>query len=407
MATTNSRITDSIDWVGYVDWTVKDFHSFVTPRGATYNAFLIRDEQTALIDTVKGPYAETLLERVRALTPLDKVNYVVCNHAEPDHAGAIGAVVAACKNITVVCNAKCRDTLARYFDTTSWRFRIVSTGDTLSLGRHTLSFIDTPMIHWPESMATFVPEERILFSMDAFGQHIASSNRFDSASDLGYILHEAKAYYANILMPFGRGVLGLLDKVAPLNPRILATSHGVIWRSHVNTILEAYRTWAAFKPEAKVVVAYDTMWEATKQMAQAIADGASIPGVEVRLFAVRESGVTDIATEVLDAAVVAFGSPTLNMTAMPAMMGLLSYLKGLKPQGKVGLAFGAYGWSRGGAEAIDAALRDMKIEPLREPMRVAFQPTSAIIAECSAVGAMLAEKALAAASNQNSKVGSA
>jgi len=397
MSRAGVALSDAITWVGAVDWTVRDFHSFATPRGATYNAYLVADEQPALIDTVKAGFAPQLLAHIRERLPLESVRYVVCNHAEPDHAGALPAVLAALPNAEVVCNAKCKDTLARYADISAWRFRIVRSGDTLCLGKQTLSFLDTPMLHWPESMATFAREDGVLFCMDAFGQHLATSERFDDECAPELVQSEAKAYYANILMPFGRGVLGLLDKLAPLAPRLLATSHGLIWRGHVAEILAAYRAWASATPSAKVVVAYDTMWGATEQIAQAIADGAAKTGAAVRVFALRDSALSDIATEVLDAAAVAIGSATLNAAPMPMVAALLSYLKGLRPQGKVGFAFGSYGWGRGGPEGIDEALREMKLEPLGEPLRVAYRADQEALARCHAAGVLLGERALAAA----------
>ena len=197
----NITLRENIEWVGYVDWTVRDFHGYDTARGATYNAYLVRDEKTALIDAVKAPFADQLIKNVAALTGLDKVDYIVCNHAEPDHAGALPAAMAAMPNATLVCDKKCIDALGEHFDVSGWKVEIVKTGDTISLGKRSLSFIETPMVHWPESMFTYIPEEKILFSMDAFGQHYASSQRFDDEVNINDVLYEAKAYYANIVMP--------------------------------------------------------------------------------------------------------------------------------------------------------------------------------------------------------------
>jgi flavorubredoxin len=208
----NSTLRENIDWVGCVDWTIRDFHGYSTDRGVTYNAYLVRDEKTALIDTVKKPFVDELLQNIAAITDLASVDYVVCNHAEPDHAGGMARVMELLPNATLVCNKKCAAALGQHHDATGWKTRIVATGDTLTLGRRTLEFTETPMLHWPESMFTYVPEEKLLFSMDMFGQHYSSSQRFDDEVPLCTVMAEAKAYYANIMVPFGRLVSKVLDE---------------------------------------------------------------------------------------------------------------------------------------------------------------------------------------------------
>lgn len=389
----DTTLRDNIDWVGYVDWTVRDFHGYSTERGTTYNAYLVRDEKTALIDTVKAPFADDLLANVSALTDLAKVDYVVCNHAEPDHAGALPRVMAALPNATLVCDKKCEAALARHHDTSGWKIRVVGTGDTISLGRRTLQFIETPMVHWPESMFTFIPEEKLLFTMDAFGQHYASSQRFDDEVRLSAVMAEAKTYYANIVMPYGRRVAAVLEQAARLDIEMIAPSHGVIWRSHNAEILEAYRNWCVCRPAPKVLVIYDTMWNHTGEMARAIHEGASQPGVTAELIHVRSSNLTRIATEVLDAAAVAFGSSTLNQGIMPMAAAVLTYLQGLRPAGKAGFAFGSYGWSKGGPEAVEEYLKAMKWKIVREPIKAQYRPTPDVLDECRGAGRILAEKA--------------
>jgi flavorubredoxin len=389
----NTTLRENIDWVGYVDWNVRDFHGYNTDRGATYNAYLVRDAKTALIDTVKGPFAAKLLARIAALVDPSRVDYVVCNHAETDHAGSLGEVMKALPNATLVADAKCHATLAAHFDTSGWKTRTVADGETLSLGRRSLRFIETPMLHWPESMFTYVAEEKLLFSMDAFGQHYASSGRFDDEAPLATVLDEAKTYYANIVMPFGRQVARTLERAATLPIDMIAPSHGVIWRSHLPAILRAYADWSVCRAAAKVVVIYDTMWGSTAAMAEAIHEGASQPGVEAVLIDIRRSTLTRIATEMLDVATVAFGSATLNTGMMPMAAAALAYLKGLRPVGKAGFAFGSYGWGAGGPEAIGEQLAAMKWEILREPLKARYRPTPEILATCRAAGEMLAEKA--------------
>ncbi|MBN2022877.1 MAG: FprA family A-type flavoprotein [Pirellulales bacterium] len=391
----NIKISDNIDWVGYVDWTVRDFHGYETARGATYNAYLVRDEKTALIDTVKRPFADALLANVAAVVDLGDVDYVVCNHAEPDHAGALPRVMAAMPHAELVCNKRCAAALARHADTSGWKIRIVD-NDAISLGGRTLQFIDTPMVHWPESMFTYLPEDRILFSMDAFGQHYATSQRFDDEVSAAVALDEAKTYYANIVMPYGRQVAAVLDKAAALPIDLIAPSHGIVWRSHVADILAAYRDWSTCRARPKVVVIYDTMWDATGEMARAIHEGASQPGVEAVLIHVRLSNLTRIAAEMLDVAAVAFGSSTLNRGMMPMAAAVLNYLEGLRPANKAGFAFGSYGWGTGGAEAVHGWLESQKWDILREPLRVQYRPTPDVLDECRRAGRLLAERARSA-----------
>jgi len=389
----SSRVLEGIDWVGYVDWTVRDFHGYNTPRGATYNAYLVRDEKTALIDTVKAPFAEELLQHVSALAELSAVEYVVCNHAEPDHAGALPRVMEALPAATLVCNKKCVAALSKHFDVSNWKTRVVATGDSIQLGKRTLQFIDTPMLHWPESMFTYVPEEKLLFSMDAFGQHYATSQRFDDQVSLQVVMQEAKAYYANIVMPYGKQAAAALQRSEELDVEIIAPSHGVIWRSHLAEICKAYRSWSVQRPEPKVLVIYDTMWDSTGQMARAIHEGACAADVDALLIHIRSWDLTRIATEVLDAAAIAFGSSTLNREMMPMASAVLTYLKGLRPVGKAGFAFGSYGWGKGGPEAVSECLTAMKWELLRGPLKSQFHPTPEILNECRSAGKTLAEKA--------------
>ncbi len=388
-----TTLRENIDWVGYVDWTVRDFHSYDAEQGSTYNAYLVRDDKTALIDTVKDAYGEHMLRSIASLVPLEKVDYVVCNHAEPDHAGALPQTLAAMPGATLLCNQKCKHALSLHFDISNWKIRTVSEGESVSLGKRSLQFIDTPMVHWPESMFTYVPEEKLLFSMDAFGQHLATASRFDDQVSLCTVMEEAKAYYANIVMPFGKPVTKTLDKASGLEIDMIAPSHGVIWRSNVPAILDAYSNWAAYRPKPKVLVVYDSMWQSTAAMARAIVEGADQPGVAAKLVHVRRSSLTRIATDMIDTAAVAFGSATLNTQMMPMMGATLTYLKGLRPRNKAGFAFGSYGWGRGGPELIDQWLDDLGWEVLREPLKSNYRPTPEVLDQCRRAGERLAEKA--------------
>lgn len=393
----NRQIVAGIHWVGYVDWNIRDFHGYVTDRGSSYNAYLIRDREPALIDSVKAPYAADLLRNIAEVLPPADIRWVVCNHAEPDHSGALPAVMAACPQATLVCDQKCRDTLALYYDTAAWKFRIVKTGDSLPLGQRTLEFIETPMAHWPESMATWIPQDRLLFSMDAFGQHYATSGRFDDEVQDTVLFFETKTYVANILMLYTGPVTKAVAAVRKLDPALIAPSHGVIWRSQVQKMLDLYDRWAVCAPVRKVLVLYDTMWKSTEMMAEAILEGAIAaggPALEAKLFHVRATTGTRLATEMLDVAAFAAGSPTLNGTLMPAMADALTYLKGLRPAKKAGFAFGSYGWGRGGPEEVEQYLQAMKVELLRPVLKLNYKPSPAGLAECREAGALLARHAL-------------
>jgi flavorubredoxin len=322
---------------------------------------------------------------------------VVCNHAELDHSSALPRVMAALPNAKLVCTRKCQEALSQHFDTSSWNFQLVATGDSISLGKRALQFIETPMVHWPESMFTYVPEDKLLFSMDAFGQHYATSQRFDDEVPFCTVMEEAKSYYANIVMPYGKRVAAVLEQAAALDIRMIAPSHGVLWRTHIPSIVAAYKDWAVCRPKPKVLVIYDTMWESTGKMAHAIHEGASQPGVQAELIHIRRSSLTQIATEVLDAATVAFGSATLNGDMMPMAAAALTYLRGLRPVGKAGFAFGSYGWAKGAPQAIEDYLKAMKWEILREPIQAQYVPAEGVLEECRAAGRMLAERAKAMA----------
>jgi flavorubredoxin len=387
-------LRENIYWVGYVDWTVRDFHGYSTNSGSSYNAYLIVDEKPTVIDAVKAPYAHLLIDRVAALQPLDRVAYIVCNHAEPDHSGGLPALVAACPQAEVVCNQKCREALGLHYDTADWRFKLVADGDSLSIGANTLQFINTPMVHWPESMFTYMPEQKLLFSMDAFGQHYASAHRFDDEEPFEKVMHEAKTYFANIVMLYDKPIQRTLAKAGQIEIETIAPSHGVIWRRHVKMIIDKYLDWLIQRPSAKVLVAYDTMWQSTELMAKAIMDGVLEAEVDARLINLREGDFTALATEVLDSAVLAVGSPTLNKTLMPQAAAALTYLKGLAPKDKAGFAFGSYGWSSGGAQDVERYLQEMKVEILREALTCRFAPKKEVFEECRAAGRMLAAEAL-------------
>lgn len=388
------ELAKGVNWVGYVDWTVREFHGYNTKDGSTYNAYLVRDEKIALIDTVKEPHSQTLLVHIRTFCSPAEIDYIVCNHAEPDHSSALPEIMKACTKAEIVCNAKCKDALSVHYDTSKWKFKIVADGETLSLGSRSLQFFNTPMVHWPESMATYIPEDGILFSMDAFGQHLASSERFDDELPLAVLLEAAKTYYANIVMPYGKPVLAAIAKLGKLKLNIVAPSHGIIWRTNFSVVAKYYMDWAETKAAHKVVILFCTMWNSTRLMAKAMYEGASsVDGVEVKLIDVNATHDTTTVTELMDAAVIAVGSATLNMGLMPAMARTLTYIKGLRPQNKKGFAFGSYGWAEKGATEVDAVLTQMGVEKILPPITVRFRPDDAVLTACYEAGVKMSELA--------------
>jgi flavorubredoxin len=385
------EIAPGVDWVGYVDWTVRDFHGYRTESGSTYNAYLIRDEKIALLDTVKHAYYRYLLDHIKGLTPFSKIDYVVCQHAEPDHSSSLPSVMAACPQAELVCTAKCKEALSSHFDASTWKFKIVKDGEELSLGKKTLQFFETPMVHWPESTATFLKEDGILFSMDAFGQHYATAARFDDEVPLDTLFQQVKTYYANIVMPFGVPVAKTLARLGTLPIKQICPSHGVCWRSHIPELLKTYTGYTTCAAsQKKVIVVFASMWDSTRKMAEAIVEGVADAGVDYRLIDVNATHDTQTVTEIFDCTALAVGSPTLNMGMMPSMARLLTYLKGLRPTGKSGLAFGSFGWAQKGASEVEAFLTATNIKMIQPAITCKFKPTEEVLAACREAGKKLA-----------------
>ena len=350
------EIAPDVYWVGAVDWNERNFHGYTTERGTSYNAYLIVDEKIALVDTCKEAFAGELLERIADVVDPASIDYVIANHGEPDHSGGVPAVMAAAPHARLVCGAPQGKAVlaARYGD--DFDFLTVKTGDTLSLGRRTLSFVQTPMVHWPDNMVTYSDADRILFSNDAFGQHLASSQRFEDEVGLPEVMAQAQKYYANIVLPYGKQVAKALAAVEGLDLGLIAPAHGVIWRSHIPEILAAYRQWSSGEPQERAVVVYDSMWHATEAMATQVAEAFADCGVPADLLDLKANHISDVMSAVLPAKYVAVGSPTLNMTMMPTVAGFLCYLRGLAPKNRVGIAFGSYGWAPAGPNDVAAAL---------------------------------------------------
>ncbi|MEM1576704.1 MAG: FprA family A-type flavoprotein [Archaeoglobaceae archaeon] len=381
------KIAEDIYWVGALDWEEKDFHNFQTPRGLTYNSYLILDEKKVVIDAVKHKFVSEQIERISKLIDPKEIDYVVVNHIEPDHASGLADLMRLAKKAVVICSQRGKEGLCKNFDCKDWNFMVVKNGDTLKIGKRTLMFLDMTMLHWPDSIATYVVEDKILFSNDAFGQHVASEERFAEELGVEEALKWAKLYYANILMPLATLIKKKLEELKGVEVKLIAPSHGVAWRDP-KIIIEHYRKWADFETENKVVVVYDTMWGSTEKLARAIAEGAS-KNAKVRLFHTRKDSWTEIVSEILDAKAIAVGAPTIHNSLFPPVAGFLSYLKSLKPKKKKALAFGSYGWNGVAVKEIAKALEELGFET--KQFAVKFKPTKEELEKAYELGVELAK----------------
>ncbi len=370
------KIKENIYWVGAVDWDVRNFHGYLTQKGATYNAYLVIDEKITLIDTVKAGFEAEILERVASVVPLDKVDYLIVNHIEKDHSGAFPVVREALKNATVVCDSKALDGLKAHYHK-DYEAQLVKTGDTLNTGKYNFTFVQTPMVHWPDSMVTYLPEEKTLFPNDAFGQHFASSCRFDKDVPLDELMYEARKYYANIVLPFGKQVQKALGALGGLAIDTICPSHGFILQERIPDFLAAYDRWSSNAVKETAVVVFDSMWHATEKMAKAIYTAFENQGVEVKYMNLKDNHHSDVMAEILEAKYIAIGSPTLNNGIMPSVAGFLCYLQGLNPKDRVGIPFGSYGWSGQSVGIIKDTMEAMKWQVIdnQEIFRLPYEPT--------------------------------
>jgi len=370
-------VSEGIWWVGAIDWNLRDFHGYETPRGTTYNAYLVRGAKTALVDTVKHGFVPEMLARVRSLVDPAEIDYIVVNHVEPDHNGGLPEVMAACPNAKVVASKSGVAGVAEYHD--GLTVGEVGTEDVIDLGGKTLHFIPMPMVHWPDSMFTYCPESFTLMPNDAFGQHVASSQRFASEVGVDLAFEQLGIYYANILMPLGKQVARAIEKVveAGWECRTIAPSHGVIWReAEIPTLLETYGRWTAGETQPKAVVAYGTMWGSTAGLASAISDGIAAEGVPCRVFDLADSLIADVTYELLEGRALVLGSPTLHRGMLYRVSGYLTWLDGLKPAGKLAAVFGSFGWGGGATKQMQERLEGIGFHMVGEPFTQKFRPTA-------------------------------
>lgn len=358
------KITDNVYWVGAIDWDIREFHGYETPQGTTYNAYLVLDDKISLIDTVKAPFADELIKNISEIIDPAKIDYLISNHAEPDHSGSLPVMADIAKNAVVIASPNDEKTLKMYYKR-DFNFRVVKTGDSLNTGKHDFSFVLTPLLHWPDNMVTYDAYEKILFSNDAFGQHIASGERFSSELGKERILARAKDYYANIVLPFGTQAGRALKDTADLDIRLIAPSHGVMWDAFIPDITAKYGAWSKNETDEKLaVIVYDTMWGTTAELARRIAADFAARGIEAKVMKLGEDHVSACIDALMEAKYIAVGSPTLNRGVMHTVAAFLSYLKGLAPKNRTGLAFGSYGWSGESVGIIEKTLSELGYELL-------------------------------------------
>lgn len=373
------KLCDDIFWVGGIDWELRNFHGYMTQRGSTYNAYLIIDEKITLVDTVKHYLADELLKKISTIINPARIDFIISNHVEMDHSGAIPHIMEAAPDAKIITSTNGEKGLKAHF-TGDYNYKVVKTGDTLRIGKRSLHFLLTPMVHWPDNMVSYMPEEKILFSNDAFGQHIASSERFDDEFPLDIILEEARKYYANIVLPYSAQVQKALEAASQLEIETIAPSHGIVWRKNVATILEEYQKWSSNTTEKRAVIVYDTMWHSTEKMAYVIREAFEEKDYQVMTFNLQHNHISDIMTHLILAEYICVGSPTLNKNMMPSVASFLTYLKGLSPKSRKAFAFGSYGWGSMCVKQIEAYLKDSGCEVMGN-FEVNYIPTEGQLKE--------------------------
>lgn len=372
------KLRDNIWWVGGIDWDLRNFHGYLTQRGSTYNAYLIIDEKITLIDNVKYYLYDEMISRISDVIDPARIDIIVQNHVEMDHSSGLPQLMKLIPNAKIYTNANGIKGLKAHYKQ-DWNFEEIKSGDSINIGKRDLTFLTTPMVHWPDNQVTYCPQEKILFSNDAFGQHIATNERLVEEYHLSIALEEAKKYYANIVLPYSRMVQKVLQAAAPLELEMIAPSHGLIWTEHIPQILAAYTDWANNVADpGRALVIWDTMWNSTQLMAQAIAQGFENRGIKARMLNLQTNHISDIMTDVMDAKYICVGSPTINSSILPTVAAFIYYLKGLSPKERIGLAFGSYGWGGQSVPILQQMLGDPKEcgFTMLEPIKTLYIPDS-------------------------------
>jgi len=399
-----TQLAEGVYWVGVVDWGLRRFHGheLSTHRGSTYNAYLILDEKTVLIDTVWDPFREELLQNIRQLIDPSKIDIVVANHSETDHSGALPAVMQCAPDATLVVSKRGRESVEGHYHQ-PWNFTAVETGERIDIGKNDLIFVEAPMLHWPDSMFTYLSGHNILMPNDAFGQHYATAFRFNDQVDQEELYEESLKYYVNIVSPFSSQVRKKIDEVLALGlpVEMIAPSHGVIWRQDPLQIVKKYQEWAAQDPPARAAIVYDTMWNATRRMAEAIGQGFADEGIDCKLIHAAVADRNDALVELFKSRTIVVGSPTFNKGALPSITPICEELKGLRFQNKLGAAFGSYGWSGEALKRMEQCLAEAGITLIRNGIRCKWQPTAEDLEACRAFGRELAEATRKASEREN------
>ncbi|KYK33979.1 MAG: MBL fold metallo-hydrolase [Thermoplasmatales archaeon SG8-52-3] len=384
------QIKPDIYWVGGIDWNLRNFHGYSTNRGTTYNAYLIIDKKITLVDTVKHYLFDEMLARIKEIIDPSKIDYIISNHVEMDHSGSILKILKYCPKATVITSTRGEKGLHLHYKK-DLKFKIVKSGDTLNIGKRTLHFVHIPMVHWPDSMVTYVPSDKLLLPNDAFGQHIASEERFDDEIEWGILKEEAEKYYANIVMPYGDQVKKALDAVGGLDIDMIAPSHGIIWRSLIPKIIKEYKKWANYETEDKALIIYDTMWGSTEKIAFALAEGIEETGTPIVIKNLKNTDISDIITYVNSSKYILLGSPTINNTMLPSMGGFLTYLKGLRPRSRIGFVFGSYGWGGQAVIEIEKILKELHWEIPEKSVNINYIPNEEDLNNAKKIGKKLIE----------------
>jgi anaerobic nitric oxide reductase flavorubredoxin len=389
------KIKDNVYWVGKKNWELKKFHGeeFSTHRGSTYNSYIIKDKKTALVDTVWTPFHREFIDNLEKNIDLKSIDLIVVNHTEQDHSGSLPYLMEKIPGTPIYCSKNGALLIKRHFHR-DWNVNIVKTGDSLDLGDNKLVFVEMPMLHWPDSMATYVAGANVLLSNDAFGQHYASPYMFNDQVDQCELYQEALIYYANILTPFSRLVKAKIKEITALNLPIemIAPSHGIIWRDNPLQIVEKYDQWASDYHEGRVIILYDTMWGATKKMALAIARGIENKGLGVKALNMGKCDKSDLIMEVFKSRGVIVGGSTFNNGIQGDAAAMLELIRGLKFKNKIGASFGSYGWSGESVKIIETRLKEAGIEIAAEGIKVQYNPSPEEIKACEAFGEAFAEK---------------
>ena len=385
------KISDTVSWVGKIDWELNKFHGdeYSTHKGSSYNSYLIRDEKTVLIDTVWAPFSKEFVANLKKEIELKEIDYIIANHSEIDHSGALTELMEEIPDTPIYCT-KNGVKIIKGHHHKDWNFVEVKTGDTLDIGKNKLVFVEARMLHWPDSMMTYMAGENILFSNDAFGQHYASELMYNDKVDNDELYDEAIKYYANILTPFSKFVVSKIEEVVALNIPIemICPSHGIIWRDNPLQIITKYMEWAKSYQENQITIVYDTMWNGTRKMAEAITEGirSKDKDVDVKLFNCAKRDKNDIITEIFKSKMVLVGSATINNGILTAAAGILEMMKGMKFTNKKAAAFGSYGWSGESVKIITEQLKEAKFDVVNEGIRELWNPDEEALERCREFG---------------------